>query len=593
MPLDVAGVFDIECGAWTRFRVGEILDRDGTRYVSWDESDFFDALTARSGNYYAHNGGRYDIAWALGYAVKRRPNMRWNARTRGAGVLSVRLGQVELRDSFAICPMKLSTAAELSGKSVKLDFGLPCECERACGGYCVLDRELTARERRKVEAYLHGDCVALLDTLDAIEARAVRDDIDLRLTIGSTAWATARDWLGLPAATHALGRYGRLREGYYGGRVEVFRRRAPSGHRYDIHSSYPAALTRVSLPHGACVRHTSARAASRAYAAGREGVFGADVFVPHSMRIPPLPVRVPDRLLYPTGAISGTWTALELRYAESLGCVVRAVRWGYSWRESSPFLAPFAERVWSYRADAAASGEDAWAAWYKWIANSLTGKLAQNVTHTSLLWVPGDPPEFDPFGPPVDVALDDDAGAFVHKKTTRVDACAHVECSAYLTAEARIELHRQLMHAERPVYCDTDSVYARDELTRRIGPELGEWGYEGAMTHFRALAPKVYRYRCARCKKHPSGGWHVRGKGLPGLDARGFERLARGGTHRWAEGVEGLRSQVRKGGDLFVRRALARQLHPTPGWVGGREIESNGLDTRPTTLARYARRAKY
>jgi hypothetical protein len=70
--------------------------------------------------------------------------------------------------------------------------------------------------------------------------------------------------------------------------------------------------------------------------------------------------------------------------------------------------------------------------------------------------------------------------------------------AAYLTSEARIELHKKLTLAgSGGVYCDTDSVYSTNKLTADLGPELGQWKKEGIFEDWRAIAPKLYRY-CAR-----------------------------------------------------------------------------------------------
>lgn len=584
------GVWDIECAHWDRFLCGELLAANGDAVQCWNEDEFADAMLSREGIWFAHFGGRYDMLWLLDIASRR--GLEWSARMRGSGILSARIGDLEVRDSHAIIPMSLAQAAGLAGKK-KTSTGLPCECGTSCGGYCALARPLSVAERALVGDYLHNDCEVLLSVLEAVQARALDEGITMRATIGGTAWATARAWLDLPPSGHDVGTYKRLREGYFGGRTEVFRAIAKRGDRYDIHSSYPAALQRVALPEGTGRLVRGSTLAGNYFAAGADGIYGARVTVRDDCYIPPLPYRASDRLLYPTGPVDGVWTGLELRHALEHGASLDSVTWGYVWASSRPVLREYAERVWSLRADAAERGDDAWASWYKWLANSLTGKLAQSLENQSLDFEPAPEngaPAMD--GDAVDVIACFHGGYFYVTETRRVDACAHVQWAAYLTAEARVELHRQLLEADRAaLYCDTDSVYSSRPLDRRIGPELGEWGHEGAMTDWRALAPKVYRYRCTGCKKHPSGGWHVRGKGMPGLDSPGFEALARGEAWTTDRGVVGLRTSLRAKDSLFRRRTLTRGLKPVRGWIGGRETDGRG-GTRPTTIDRYNARWK-
>ncbi len=160
-------------------------------------------------------------------------------------------------------------------------------------------------------------------------------------------------------------------------------------------------------------------------------------------------------------------------------------------------------------------------------------------------------------------------GIHTETRTERLSPCAHVELAAYLTAAARVELHRQLLAAgDDAIYCDTDSVYSRVPLTRRIGDDLGEWGCEGSMSEWRAVAPKLYRYR----DQH--GKWIVKGKGLPGLTPDGFAGLIEGKAWTVDRGVSRYRTARRTRRDgtesLFERRSLTRTIGASPGWCGAR-----------------------
>lgn len=602
--LAITGVWDIETKNWDTFLCGQTLDIHGNAFVSWDEEEFFEHLLSRRGVWYAHVGGRFDALWFLDHCCRQA--IKWSARMRGSGILSAKAEELELRDSFAIVPMKLSKFAPLGGIE-KCELHLPCECDErstdnpaGCGGYCALARPLSSAERRNVTDYLHVDCEALLSALLALEARCEADGIELRLTVGSSAWNTAKTWLDLPDCGHDLGKYRDIREGYFGGRTEVYCTRGDSGHRFDIHSSYPAALSRLAIPVGRGKAYIGSHTRAL-YDAGKDGIVWADVHIPESY-VPPLPVRMPDRLLYPTGPASGAWTAHELRYAESCGVRIERITRGYMWASSAPILAPFANRVWALRDKYAATGNKAdkvYSDWCKWLANSCTGKFASKPENSSLEYHPAAIDDSDPDAAPI-LSTDSEVvcthgGVFVTKTRARVDPCAHVQWSAYLTAEARIELHKQQRSSACLYYSDTDSVYSRDMLTRRIGPDLGEWGYEGGLTEWSALAPKVYRYRCTglpHCKEkgHAQGGYHVRGKGMSGLDSDGFDALESGKVWTTEKGVKGLKTAVRGKGPIFEKRKLSRGLHPIPGWVGGRELEADGINTRPTTVKRYQER---
>jgi len=576
---DLAGVFDIECAEWDRFICGCTLDRSNKPYVSWDEDEYARNLLDRDGVFYAHAGGRYDLLWLLDWCMRHGVAVT-EVKPRGSGILSMRVGDLELRDSYALVPMTLAKCAPIGGEE-KSSLALPCECGEECGGYCALARRLTPGEKRLVTAYLVQDCVALSAMLLSLAWRCSDLDITVGLTVGGTAWSTAKRWCDLHSSRHDLGRYDALSRGASGGMTIPFMERAASGERYDIHSSYPAALSVVPLPWGT-PRHMKGSAAGAAYRAGKPGIYRASVIVP-DCHIPPLAARESDRLLYPIGPIEGAWTTIDLQHAEACGVKITKIITAYVWPGTRVALRDFAVKGWEIR-DQNTKGDAsnvAFAAWIKWFVNSATGKFKQSPDHETLTFIPA----ID--GAPIldrdsRVLAVNDRGAWVVTENRKVDACAHVEFYAYLTAYARIELHLQLLEAGiHAIYCDTDSVYSTKALTRRLGPSLGEWGHEGSLRDWRCLAPKVYDYVDPATGKHTT-----RGKGMSGLDSRGFDALADG--EKWVvdRGVDGLKTALRShSSTMFRRKSLARSLSPFPGWIGGRVIEGEG--TRAPTVAEY------
>ena len=67
--------------------------------------------------------------------------------------------------------------------------------------------------------------------------------------------------------------------------------------------------------------------------------------------------------------------------------------------------------------------------------------------------------------------------------TWRIPANGYVVWSAYLTAKARIELHKQLVADGQDgltaIYCDTDSCYSTTPRAYNLGSDLGQWLPEG------------------------------------------------------------------------------------------------------------------
>lgn len=599
----VDGVFDIETEAWDLYVLGGWLSSAGEYRSTRDPEELALWICRSKGDWWAHNGGHYDALWLLSVLhAWRTPDVK--IALAGSRVTCVELGELRVRDSYALIPMGLAKGAELGG-SAKVATGFKCDCGGDCGGYCRIRRGMPEADYRTLDGYLEADCRATLAMLRAVSAWCAERDVPMRGTIGGTAWADVQKRSGIKPAAWAAGHYEVARTGYYGGRVEVFRPRADAGWRYDRNSSYPAALVETELPVG--TPRLYGREAGRIYREGREGIYQAEVEVP-ALFIPPLPLRLSDRLAYPVGKFEGAWTALHLRRAEERGAKILRVGWAIAWPEARRELRPWCEWVWSERARH--PPDTAWNRWIKWLANSLTGKLAQRPDHESaMLGIPkrtecpggacrGPHPKtrccdhrctgrcgcWHPLGP---------TGRIWARTEWRRPTSGHVQWASYLTASAEVELDRQLCEAgDGAVYCDTDSVYSTCEVTRGIGAELGEWKLEGRfesgparepdpdrpgklrgvwMQGWTALAPKLYRYRDP---SKPAA--IVRGKGMSRLTAAGMRALEGGAPHVVDTGVESFLTVARRGGALFHRTRLSRSYLGDGRHFGGRVLGPDG-----------------
>jgi len=593
--LDIAGTFDIETEEWDRYVTGGLLLADGTFQAYRDPDDLVRELLTVKGTIWTWNGGRYDTLWLLDRL--RAMNVKAEISLAGQRITMLRAGSLVVRDGMALFPTSLAKAAGLTSLR-KSEVGLACSCARGCGGYCRIRRGMTPADYRLVETYLEHDCQVTLAVMRALLEYAERNQITLRGTVGGSAWATCRALAGAPQAEWAhASMYALARRAYFGGRCEVFKVRAPAGHRYDINSAYPAALASVPVPVGEALALDQARA-SRAYRAGTAGAYTATVIVPE-MDVPPLPWRAPtDRVCYPVGRLSGTWMGNELEAAELLGVGIVQIHSAIVWTESAPICKPFVDHVWSLRAGAGKGSTVG--AWLKWLANSLTGKLAQDPDGDgALLW---------PTTPPVACPGDGDAwgrctrrkcsgrcrawtpldrgGALWSVPRWRIPDCGHIQWAATLTAACRGKLADQLRAGGGggdAIYCDTDSCYSTGPRTRDIGPELGEWQAEGELREWWALAPKTYAF------EDGAGSRKVRAKGLPGLTWAGFETVAAGGTWTDDRGVMGLKSAARAGGSVFRRKVITRRVLGRAGWYGSRQLVTPGVNTRASTVAEIVR----
>jgi hypothetical protein len=590
--ISVDYILDIETENWDRFVMGCLYDvSTGKAYVfDWRrEEEFVDFILCCPGVIYGHNAGGFDTLWLLDHLVRR--GIRAKVTLVGQRVLSLEYGDTTVKDSYALIPLSLAKGAQIGGVD-KLETGLVCNCGQNCGGYCRISRNMGLSEMEQLRIYLERDCLACARMLERLIIYAEDSDLDLCDTIGASSWAFARRLLDLPNARWKVGQYEFARKSYYGGRTEVFKVTSESGHRYDINSAYPAALTQCNLPYGEFAACEGSEARNYFYQ-DREGIYSIVGQVASDCRIPPLPVRTDARICYPVGTVEGVYTGIELRSAFQSG-KFRVTRWGNAmvFTESGLLLRDALLRVWTLRFQCGPStplGQ-----WLKWYGNSLTGKLGQRPEKAAIVMGHAEkkvcPARFNCKGKhekwqpccihsctgkcgrylPMDIR-----GRFWIKHSYRISSCAHVHWAAYLTAYARKLLYERIK-TDDSVYCDTDSCYSEAPNSTNVGDQLGQWKYEGPYRQFEANAPKAYRY-----VDPTQGKVQARLKGIPDAEKNYDKALTEGVTIN--RGVWSLRAALSRD-NLFTRKSIHRSVKKPNIWVGDRKLADNGIDTVPVTI---------
>src|SRR6266496_547479 len=588
--LEVTGTFDIETQNWDRFVLGGIYAKSGFESYDWRrEDDYVDDLLGREGTYWGFNAGRFDSLHIIEHM--HRHDIR-DVRVFAAGqrITCVEYGNLRLRDAAAISgPMDFKNFSKI-GKHPKTATGLPCDCGTCpdkSNGFCRIYVGMPEEDLIRLREYNFIDCLGLHSALDCLVDFCARHTIALMGTIGASAFATVKHSQGIGDSPWCSKRaskrpdsigtsYRQAQKSYFGGRTQVFRPRAESGHRYDMNSAYPAALAALQLPIGPGDTKLGP-AAAKAFGRGAAGLYTAEVEVAPRTFIPPLPVRTAERIAYPIGRFKGSWTATELQHAVAVGVQVLRVSRAMVWDEVAPIMAPFCEHVYALR-DANRDNKGLFK-WLKNLGNSVSGKLAQRPEVTEIILGPSSP-KACPGGRRRCKAKNcrqhermgcceltcfrmcgahfplDKAGYVVAQKSFRVPQCGYIHWAAYLTSFARVCLHTQLISDGQGgatcLYCDTDSCYATEERTWNIDEHrLGAWKYEGWLRQWEALAPKTYAYLAPDDEDETQLHRHARSKGVPDA-ATNWERLASGVLID--RGVLSLRSAARsESGNLFQK----------------------------------------
>jgi hypothetical protein len=539
-------------------------------------------------DWWAHNMGKFD--GLILSAAARRLGWKQQANIRGDGrIISLRLWPAaskrsfRLLDSYAVVPAKLAQAAE--------DFELPSRKLFTKDDYSV---DARFWEATKLEQGCKTDATLVLELLDKVETLFASFGGQLKSTFSSSALSIVKAHLedrgeSIPDHRSGLLELNMLaRKAYYGARVEVLHHKPQALlSEWDVCSSYPWAMTQ-SLPWVPVGKGSADKLlGDSAY----EGLVEATVTVPDGSAYPCLPYRpATGGVYFPNGSWRAWFTAVELRYALADGCCVQPHD-AILYKAASPFL-DFVEDL--YQVKSTAKG--ALRSFAKYCLNGCYGKFGQKPEKLDYVLFPdaysASVFKLNNLGKCSQIGNDPTAVA-VSKQVWNDHT--HFAVAAYITAHARIKLHRAMVASNGLTYVDSDSIHAESLSlpASEFGNELGQWKTEIERMRGEYFAPKVYRLKeSVAVGRHidkvvykDSEKGHYASKGFP-VDAASFQRL----VARQSVEIERMRlfkSQVRSGGTDFARVKDSKVWH---GISGKRRAFPDG-STEPWSVADLERKA--
>jgi hypothetical protein len=298
---------------------------------------------------------------------------------------------------------------------------------------------------------------------------------------------------------------------YKGGRVECFKRGTfKDVFYYDVNSLYPFVMSKYSLPDPSSSHwknHPTMQNIMR-----YEGVSEVSISCPE-MKIPLLYAIIDKKLIFPTGHFKGVYTHCELREAMKLGYKVSKIKKQLVYTRCFDDYKSFVKDLYAKRVKYKQE-ENAVEFVIKLMMNSSYGKLGQdNSKMTKCVHISKvkDLSKIESFVGKPDYQ---DGWANVKDKQ-KTPAFVHVIVASYVTALARIHMHR-MMREHDVIYTDTDSIITKDEM--RHSRELGDLKLEKTIdVPLIVVRPKVYVYADS-----------VRCKGFPGLKRDDFDKLLKG-----------------------------------------------------------------
>jgi hypothetical protein len=311
---------------------------------------------------------------------------------------------------------------------------------------------------------------------------------NVKLTIASTAERIFRNvFLNQVFRQEPIEHMDFIFRGYYGGRVEVFRRgfRSQKSRLYDVNSMYPWAMSEFSFPDPNTSHFVKLGDMNKLM--NYEGFAEVAVRVPKMYRCP-LPYRDKhNKILFPYGALEGVWPIVELRNALKQGCsIIKFKSMLYYTKIVNPFK-EFVKYFYSRRNEYKKI-KSPMEFVCKIILNSLYGKFAQRYGKIDdFLHIKELTDGIDSLGTDFEEMKD---GVTFRVSRQRHPARFCFPCwSAYITAYARLKI-LNIMDELDADFGDTDSAVTSKFVEESAG--LGGLKLEYEFEDMIVVRPKMY-----------------------------------------------------------------------------------------------------
>lgn len=486
---------------------------------------------------YFHNGGRFDFYLDDFYTYFDGPVKIVNKR-----ILQAFRGDHEFRDSYAIYPERLE-----SYKKTDIE-------------YWKFERPVRHKYKQEIIDYMKDDCVYLYDIVDTF--RTLFKD---KLTIGSAAIKELEKIQPFERATQSFDAF--YRQFYFGGRTQCFEAGLLPGKWkvFDINSQYGKVMRDEKHPIGLQVDEGKRIGKNTSFAIVIAVNYGA------------LPMRTENGLSFDIQEGIFYASRAEIEAGEDTGTLeIKKVIRTFDFKEQATF-GTFVDTFFEKKAQAEKDGNALYRANYKRVVNSSYGKFAQDPSkyRDYLIWRKGDPL---PGGKMVNGQWYDWIPSSAHGDVTLWEIPSetrtyyNVATAASITGHARAMLLRGLAAAQRPVYCDTDSIICEDLQGVDIHPvNIGAWKQEAQGDLLAIAGKKNYALWDSTIKTHknpakpkdPDPSCVKKASKGARINAKDLRAMATGEVIQWTSPVPVFKWNEET---RFVKRRL--RFTAKPGKVG-------------------------
>lgn len=466
------GAFDIETsGLGGKFLIAGCYD--GNNYFEYKDLcyliDYF-YMNKNIKFWIAHNGGKYDFRYLipeiikLGYKIKP---LVINGSMASLKVYKNNKKLFELRDSYFLLPSGLRKLTyEFDVEHKKLEFN-------------DYNSKIVTEE---MQEYLRNDVIGLYEVYEKnYQEILASTKCEPSLTFGSTALKVYSTlWKDKFKLIRNIDNK-ELREGYFGGRCEVFKRYGEDLYYYDFNSLYPSVMKQFEYPIGDYTITKTPK--TKLYISKINWV------CPKNLEIPVLPMKINNKLMFCTGKGNGVYSSIEITKALQMGYQIEYLK-TYNFNQSTNLFEGYVDYF--YKIKRKETKNTAKYQMAKLYLNSLYGKFGQHNIRDSYIINPDN----DWINKHMEFELCDCSSNYLmfKKEYYHNNLWVNLPIIIFITSHARIKLYEMFekIGFEHVYYCDTDSIITDIEVNQSL--ELGEVKLEDVIKKGYFLFPKVYAY---------------------------------------------------------------------------------------------------
>lgn len=475
---------------------------DGKQYQEFTATDDLVAfLYDKPIIVYAHNGGRFDYHFMLEHLIPYD-----DIKVISGRLAKFKIGLCEFRDSINIIPVPLAAY------------------QKETIDYAIFEEEVRdlPENKKAISEYLESDCVYLYDLVTSFI-----DEYGCHLTQATASMKTWQKMSGIKPPDSTALYYDSFKQFYYGGRVQC-KEKGIINEEFkiaDINSAYPFAML-DEHPLGIDFNILSA---DDIIADHYEMVVGNYFYVVRCVAMGPFPFRLSTgELVFPNDGIEREYsvTGWELIAAKQTNTISVNFKILYIYYHNE--FIDFAEYItyfYEKRKLAKSEGDIANTLFCKLFMNGLYGKFGANPRSYANYCIM--PPDAIPLE---GVKRGNELDAPVHGSydfsgmlgpwilaSEELDESEqrfyNVATAASITGYVRAYLWKAMCKCNGVLYCDTDSIFARDVSQLNFGSELGQWEIEGNFSEGAIAGKKLYA-----CHHKPSDKndkeWKLATKGV-------------------------------------------------------------------------------